>query len=299
MIREVDSGRRPLGSAGTASDGRISIVVPSLSGRADPLLASLAGQTRRPAEVEVVRGVAPSGRARNLGADRTTGEVLVFIDDDASLGDTDMLARLVAPLDDTGIGAVGAAKLLPPGSSWFQRMVARQVPRIEHPAVAELTESNPPIGRHGYTDVTTTCCAIRRDVFEACGGFDEQLVRGVDSELLYRLRMAGYRLVVAPATWVHHPAPASLRALLVKHFRYGTGYAQEVKRHPERAGARYLATPAHAAAYALLRTLLLLPHAVWPLSFAARSRRPGFKPLRALTSYAAALGYVYGWYRFP
>jgi hypothetical protein len=30
-----------------------------------------------------------------------------------------------------------------------------------------------------------------------------------------------------------------------------------------------------------------------------RSWRPGFKPLRALSSYAAALGYVYGWYRGP
>ena len=39
----------------------------------------------------------------------------------------------------------------------FQRRVARQVPRIEHPVVERLTESNPPRDRHGYTDVTTTC----------------------------------------------------------------------------------------------------------------------------------------------
>jgi GT2 family glycosyltransferase len=165
--------------------------------------------------------------------------------------------------------------------------------------VGSTTESNPPSDRFGYTDVTTTCCALRRDVFDACGGFDEGLERGVDSEFFYRLRRAGYRLVIAPDAWTYHPAPASLGRLLAKHFRYGTGYAQEVQRHPELAAGRRLTTPAHASAYVLLRTALLLPHAVLPYSYADRSWRPGFKPLRALSSYAAALGYVYGWYRGP
>src|SRR5438067_2167490 len=83
------------------------------------------------------------------------------------------------------------------------------------------------------------------------------LVRGVDSELFYRVRRAGYRLVIAPDTWVEHPASPTLGRLVAKHFRYGTGYAQEVRRHPELAGGRYLATPAHAAAYVLLRTALV------------------------------------------
>jgi GT2 family glycosyltransferase len=138
---------------------------------------------------------------------------------------------------------------------------------------------------------------MRREVFEACGGFDEQLLRGVDSEFFYRVRRAGYRLVIAPDTWVHHPAPATIGRLVAKHFRYGSGYAQTVRRHPELAGGRYLHSPAHAGAYVLLRTALVAPHAVVPYSHAQRSWRPGFKPLRAVTSYAAALGYVSGWYR--
>jgi GT2 family glycosyltransferase len=283
-------------TAMTAMTG-ISLVVPSLTGEVDALLASVARQTVAPAEVEVVRGVRPSGRARNLGVARTTCPVLVFADDDTVLGCNDTLANLVAPLADPATGAVGAAKLLPPRSSRFQRAVARQVPRIEHPIVRSTTESNPPIDGFGYTDVTTTCCAMRREVFEACGGFDEGLERGVDSEFFYRLRRAGYRLVIAPGTWTFHPAPATLARLLAKHFRYGTGYAQEVQRHPELAAGRFLATPVHAAAYIVLRTALVVPHAVLPYSHADRSWRPGFKPLRALSSYAAALGYVYGWYR--
>ena len=277
----------------------MSVVIPSLTGDVAVTLASIGRQTLSPAEVEVVRGVRPSGRARNLGAARTTCPTLVFVDDDAMLGGDDTLAMLAAALADRSVGVAGTAKLLPPGASPFQRAVARQVPRIEHPVVTSLTDSNPPADRFGYTDVTTTCCAVRREVFEACGGFDEGLVRGVDSEFFYRIRRAGYRLVVAPHTWVHHPAPPTVARLLAKHFRYGMGYAQEVRRHPELAAGRYLATPVHAAGYALLRTAVLVPHAVLPYSHAERSWRPGFKPLRALSSYAAAVGYVYGWYALP
>jgi GT2 family glycosyltransferase len=276
----------------------VALVVPSLTGEVDALLASVARQTLVPDEVEVVTGVEPSGVARNRGVARTTSAVILFVDDDAVLAGDDCLANLVAPLVDPGIGAVGAAKLVPPGSSRFQRQVARQVPRIEHPVVHRLTESGVPLDRFGYTDVTTTACAMRRDAFEACDGFDEGLVRGVDTEFFYRMCRAGYRLVVAPDTWVLHPAPATPARLLAKHYRYGIGYAQDVRRHPERAAGRRLTTPAHAAAYVALRSALLLPHAVVPYNGTTRSWRPGWKPLGALSSYAAALGYVIGWYRF-
>lgn len=278
----------------------VAVVVPSLTGEVGPLLASLGRQTLQPAEREVVVGVVPSGRARNLGAARTSAPVLVFVDDDARLPRPDTLARLVAPLrDDPSVAVAGTAKLLPPESSAFQRAVARQVPRIEHHVVDRLTESNPPVGRHGYTEVTTTCCAVRRPVFEACGGFDDQLVRGVDSEFFHRVRAGGHRLFLAPGTWVEHPAPATLAGLVGKHFWYGVGYAQEVQREPGRGAGRRLRTPVHGAGYLLLRTLALVPHAFVPYSYAGPSWRPGFKPLKALASYAAAAGYVYGWYRYP
>lgn len=278
----------------------VAVVVPTLTGDVGRLLAALSTQTLQPVEIEVVSGVRPSGRARNLGVARTTAEVIVFLDDDALPVDDACLARLVEPLaSDATIGVVGAAKLIPPGSTRFQRRVAREVPRIEHPVATELVETNPPIGRHGYSDVTTTCCAVRRTVLAEVGGFDDDLFRGVDTELFYRVRTAGYRLCLAAGAAVHHPAPPTLRALVVKHFHYGIGYAQEVQLHPERAAGRYLHTPAHAAGYVALRTAALVPHAFVPWTWSARSWRPGFRPLKALSSYAAALGFVYGWYRRP
>jgi cellulose synthase/poly-beta-1,6-N-acetylglucosamine synthase-like glycosyltransferase len=286
------------GDAGAVSDARIAVIVPTLTGRIDDLRRSIARQTLAPAELEVVVGIRPSGRARNLGVARTTAPVIVFVDDDAVLGPDDLLDRLIAPLlGDPTVGVTGSAKLLPPDSSGFQRAVGRQVPRIEHPVVAVPLETTPSRAAPGYIEITTTCCATRRDVLAEVGGFDESLIRGVDTELFARIGRRGYRFIVVPHAWVYHPAPATLRALLHKHFMYGVGFAQEVERDPARGAGRRLRTPLHASAYVLIRTLALAPNVMLPYTRSAPSWRPGFKPLRALSSYAAALGYVYGWYR--
>jgi hypothetical protein len=86
-------------------------------------------------------------------------------------------------------------------------------------------------------------------------------------------------------------------ALLRKQFWYGVGHAQEVRRDPSRARGRTLRTPLDALAFFLFRTAIMLPNIFLPYSYAAPSWRPGFKPLKALSSYASAIGYLWGWYR--
>lgn len=281
----------------------VALIIPSLDGQLDALLASVAMQTLQPDEVEIVRAVRPNGRARNLGVARSQAPILVFVDDDAVLGNQYVLERLVAALADARLGVVGASKLLPPNAPAFQRWVARELPRIEHAVVDQPLESNPDPPSF-YCEITTTCCAMRRAVFEQVGGFDERLVRGVDTEFFVRVRRmpapdrvgGHYRFLLVPQTWAYHPAPATLMALLRKQFWYGAGHAQEVRRDPARARGRQLHTPVHALTFVLLRTLLLPINVFVPYSYAAPSWRPGFKPLKALASYVSALGYVWGWY---
>jgi GT2 family glycosyltransferase len=269
----------------------ISVVIPTLSGIQPRLLEVLKGQTREPEEIEVVRGVQPNGRARNLGISRTSGDILVLIDDDALPAQRQLIERLVFPLlADTGIGATGASRLIPPHSTRFQRWEAHQVARIENPVVHVPRETDPASARYFYSDITTTCCALRREVFREIGGFDEELIQGVDTEFFVRMSRAGYRLRLVPDTWVYHAAPPNLSALLRKHFRYGFGHAQQVTRDATRARG----PERRPILYALLRTLVLIPHIFLPFSYAEPIWRPGFKPLKALASYSSALGYTWG-----
>lgn len=278
------------------SEPTLAIIIPSLHGEIDALRASIAAQTLQPDAIEVVIGVRPNGRARNYGVARTQSDIVAFIDDDAVLGHPRVLETLVVTLmNHPNADIVGASRILPPDASPWQQRVAREVPRIEHPIVTAPLETNPDPPSY-YCEVTTTCCVMRRTLFEEAGRFCETLLRGVDTEFFVRVRRLGAVFVLAPHTWVYHSAPPTLRALLHKHFLYGIGFAQEVRRDPSRARGRYLHTPLHAVAYVLLRTLLLLPNMIIPYSFAAPSWTPAFKPLKALTSYGAALGYVGGWY---
>jgi len=269
----------------------ISVVVPTLDDIDPALRMALQVQTRPVDEIEVVRSVRPNGHARNVGIARTHGEFLVLIDDDARPGHPELIANLMSVLEaDGSIGVAGASRLIPPDSSRFQRWTAREVARIENPIVHTLLETNPEPENNFYCGITTTCCALRRDVFDRLGGFDEQLLQGVDTEFFVRVRRAGYRLVLVPDTWVYHPAPGTWRALLRKHFRYGIGHAQEVALDPTRASG----LERRPLVYLLFRTLILLPNVFIPFSYATPSWRPGFKPLKALVSYASALGFVWG-----
>jgi GT2 family glycosyltransferase len=270
---------------------RISVVIPTISDVDPRLLDMMETQTWMPDEMEIVRGIKPNGRARNLGISRTAGNILVLIDDDAIPAGNQLIEKLVRPLlCDRGIGATGASRLIPPDSNRFQRWTARQVARIENPVVSEPRETAPTAENYFYSDITTTCCALRREVFAETGGFDEELERSVDVDFFIRLSQAGYRLRLVQNLWVYHHAPKNINALLHKQFYYGLGHAQEVARYPDRARG----PEKNPLLYILFRSLAFIPHIFLPYSYSEPNWQPGFKPLKALASYASALGYTWG-----
>ncbi len=164
-----------------------------------------------------VCGVSPSGKARNIGAGKAAGEILVFIDSDIRLGSEFVLANLIKTLyDDDKIGIASSSIRLPLGASGFQILYAKQIPNCQTPIVDTLTDA-------GVS--TSACCAIRKEVFFASGEFNENLVRGLDPELSFRLRKSGYRTVLAAQTFSYHPQPADINELVKIHFRNGLAVA--------------------------------------------------------------------------
>jgi GT2 family glycosyltransferase len=275
---------------------RIAAIVPSLNGTTAELESRLAAQTWAPDQVEVVRGVRPNGRARNVGVAATGGELLLFIDDDALPGRADLVEALVQPLiEDPSIGVTGTARVLPPDASWFQRRVAAEIPRTVNPVPQAPLETNPPLEGYGHSLITTTCAAMPRSLFEQVGGFNESLPSGVDTDFFYRVRTQGYRFLMVPQVYVEHPAPESLPALLRKFHWYGVGHGQEVQRRPQQRMGFRLPTALHRFAFLSAATLWLLPNVFIPHSPSYPHWRPGFRPLKALGSYAVAWGYARSW----
>lgn len=274
----------------------IAVIIPSLHGDIKNLCDSLQDQTWSPKEIQAVVGVKPNGKARNQGVRAATSDYLVFIDDDALPGSNDLIERLVTPLmQDHEYGLTGTARILPQNADAFQKRVAAEIPRTVNAVPSLDFETNPPLTGYGHSLITTTCCAMPRSIYEEIGGFSEELTSGVDTEFFFRVHRRGYRFLMVSGTYVEHPAPRSLRDLVKKYYWYGIGYAQEARKQPERRIGPALPTPLHRLGFLLAATLLVIPNVFVPYSLGYPKFELGFRPLKALSTYAVAWGYANTW----
>jgi hypothetical protein len=196
---------------------RATIIIPSLDGdrggKLVDLLASLRHQTFQSFEVRLMLLDPRQGRAINRAVQAARGDIIITLDDDTQMGHPRVLENLVRALDgDPSIGIAGASTIPAPDSSAFQQEACRQIPRRYFPVVDRVVDSD--MAQH-------PCLAMRKAVFEAVGGEDEELVRGLDPLLRQRVRDAGYRVVIVPYTWIGHPLPESRLKIFRMYFRNG------------------------------------------------------------------------------
>src|SRR6266567_877435 len=86
---------------------KVSIIIPSWTGEVSRPMRSIEQQTFRDYEVEVVQRASPLAHARNLGAQRARADILLFVDDDITLGHEHVLQQMVDLLEsDTQIAIV-------------------------------------------------------------------------------------------------------------------------------------------------------------------------------------------------
>jgi GT2 family glycosyltransferase len=132
--------------------------------------------------------------ARNIGAADVTGDVLLFLDDDAALDGDDMLARAVAAFDaDPKLGVLQPRAVDPSGAPTARR----HVPRL---GAAGPTRSG---------DVAwfwEGASMIRRAAFDAAGGWPGAFFYGHEGiEVAWRVIDAGYRVHFAADLIVLNP----------------------------------------------------------------------------------------------
>lgn len=202
--------------------------------------------------------------ARNRALAEARGDIIVFGDDDI-LVEPDWLAQLIAPFAAAGghkIGAVGGEVIpvfpdgLPPWvGEWHSPLAFR-------PDAGPLPAQHSPMGAN---------MAFPAWVFEKLGPFHTALDRsgknlfgGGDTDMIRRVRAAGFEVWFAPAARVRHQMPASRTT-----FRYATRHAFDSARSRvvERASqgnatgyllARFAGNALKAAGFAVLALLSAL-----------------------------------------
>jgi len=187
----------------------------SSDGSADHL-ARRRGQVRLKRALGV--GVA---RARNLGAAHARGDVLVFADAHIRLA-AGWCQPLLDLLDDPGVGAAAPAVAGIRPRTQLGYGLTFQGPDLS--VRWQRKRSSSPFA----APILPGCChAMRKDTFEATGGWDEGMLHrgGVDNEYCVRLWLLGYRLLIAPQVEVRHlfrsksPSPMRWDQYLHNHMR--------------------------------------------------------------------------------
>lgn len=166
---------------------------------------------------------AGAASARNRGARRARGLVLLFTDADCEPS-PGWAGQMLAPFADPGVVGVRG----------FYRTRQRSV--VARFAQAEYEEKYDRLRRaDGIDFVDTYAAAYRRDLFLSSGGFDPAFLLDEDQELSYRLAGTGHRLVSAPAAVVYHRHPARIWAYAQRKLQLARWKVKVHFRHPSRA----------------------------------------------------------------
>ncbi|MCK5832061.1 glycosyltransferase [bacterium] len=235
-----------------------------------------------PDEFIIVEGVSPNSMARNVGVEHSNGDILVFIDDDAIISDSNVLENVIDTLlENETIGIVGTSQDIPLDVEFFQREYRREFARTHSPVVDKAVESDM---------ATTLFCAVHRRDFDSIGGFDNTLVAGVDNLFRHRMRSIGKKVVVAPNTLVYHPLPKNWGEFYRREKWYGGARAILAKRQDIPFEGVRLLSKGKAVVY------LILQWSLFPVRFfvgGPTGHRFGFWPLRAVGHFINATSYVF------
>jgi GT2 family glycosyltransferase/glycosyltransferase involved in cell wall biosynthesis len=148
-------------------------------------------------------------RVNNVAARSADGEVIVFLNDDTEIANPHWLDELVGWAVQPEIGCVGGQLLDADGMIQHGGVVLGLGGFADHLFQGMAPGSDSLLGatdRYRNTlSVTGACLAIRRDVFEELGGFDERFVLcGSDVTLGLDAVLSGRRNVCSPHVGVRH-----------------------------------------------------------------------------------------------
>ncbi len=140
----------------------------------------------------------PAGR--NRGVQETTGDLIVFLDDDGYYPSLELFKRLRSMFDaDPGLGIV-SFQIKDPDGGPGQR---RHVPRLR---------AGDPDRSSAVTTFLGGACAMRRAAFDAGGGLPENFFFAhEETDLAWQAMNAGYRIIYDAESVMCHPPTLATR----------------------------------------------------------------------------------------
>ncbi|WP_337972271.1 glycosyltransferase family 2 protein [Methanobacterium petrolearium] len=163
-------------------------------------------------------------RTRNLGAEKSKGDVLVYLTQDALPIKEDFLEKLVAPLNDPEIGVSYGRQIANQNAKEATKFFYSYFYPDERKVLRKELAENPKNFYLGYIYVSDVCSAIKRNVWEQLK-FADDIPMSEDKDFALRVLKSDYEIVYEPEATVYHSHDYSLDSLFKRRLQDGSAFS--------------------------------------------------------------------------
>jgi rhamnosyltransferase len=159
------------------------------------------------------------GTTRNQAALTSTGDILVFMTQDALPTDTTLLRSLTRPLAEVEIAATYARQIPRPDAPLLEAFT-RKFNYPEEACVKTLND----LSRLGIKTFfsSNVCSAMKKELFMKVGKFPDNIMANEDMVITAKYITNGYRVAYVPEAMVFHSHDCSLLAQYRRYYHIGS-----------------------------------------------------------------------------
>ncbi|MFZ1995074.1 MAG: glycosyltransferase, partial [Solirubrobacteraceae bacterium] len=218
MIRPAVSVVMPFAGSRAEAEAALDALRAMHTGPEDELiLADNSGVAVGPEGVTVVpvTGEQSPSHARNAGASRASRDWILFLDADCQ-APADLLERFFAQNVAEDVGALAGSVVPAAGGDGLA---------VRYGAAKSFLDQDAHLAHPFMPRAVAANLLVRREAYEAIGGFYEGVRAGEDTDFSWRLQRAGWRLEGRRAAIVEHRYRTTVRALRRQWRGYAAGRA--------------------------------------------------------------------------